>query len=128
MHPARKQRILQALKLYAISAWITGVWLLILCVRMILQYGFHMEMPKWAMFIGQVHGLFYMLYLCATLNLGTKARWNPGKWILTALAGTIPFLSFVAEHYRRREVLNMIAQEEAAALAQAQGNNQSQAQ
>ncbi|MDO4911770.1 MAG: DUF3817 domain-containing protein [Corynebacterium sp.] len=108
MHPARKQRTLQALKLYSITAWITGIWLLILCVRMILQYGVGIEMPDWTKIIGQVHGLFYMLYLCATLNLGTKARWQPAKWLLTALAGTIPFLSFVVEAKRRKEVLALV--------------------
>lgn len=105
IHPARKERILQALKLFSITAWITGVWLIILCIRMILQYIVGVEMPDWTKIIGQLHGLFYMLYLCATLNLGTKARWSPLRWIGTALAGTIPFLSFFIEHARRKEVL-----------------------
>lgn len=71
---------------------------------MVLHYIVGIEMPAWANIIGQLHGLFYMLYLVATLNLGTKARWEPTKWITTALAGTVPFLSFVVEARRRKEV------------------------
>lgn len=104
VHPERKRRVRKALKLFAISAWVTGVWLLILVARMICDYGFGMEIPTWAGYIGQIHGLFYILYLMATLNLGTIARWDPTKWIITALAGTIPFLSFFVEHWRRVEV------------------------
>lgn len=104
IHPDRKRRVAQALKLYSVAAWVTGIWLLILVGRMILEYGFNMDLPTWARYIGQVHGLFYMLYLVATLNLGTKARWDPTKWVVTALAGTIPFLSFFVEAWRRKEV------------------------
>lgn len=104
IHPDRKRRVRTALRLFSISAWITGVWLLILVSRMVMQYGFHVEVPTWAHYIGQVHGLFFILYLVATLNLGTKARWEPLKWVVTALAGTIPFLSFFVESWRRKEV------------------------
>ena len=104
VNPERARRVAQALKLFSIVAWVTGVWLLILCARMVLHYIVGIEMPAWANIIGQLHGLFYMLYLVATLNLGTKARWEPTKWITTALAGTVPFLSFVVEARRRKEV------------------------
>ncbi|AHI23485.1 DUF3817 domain-containing protein [Corynebacterium vitaeruminis] len=104
IHPERKRRVAQALRLFSIAAWVTGVWLLVLVTRMILDYGLHMDIPTWARYIGQVHGFFYMLYLVATLNLGTKARWEPAKWVVTALAGTIPFLSFFVENWRRKEV------------------------
>lgn len=104
IHPERKRRVKQALTLFSVAAWVTGVWLLLLVARMVLEYIFGVEIPTWASFIGQVHGIFYMLYLVATLNLGTKARWEPVKWLVTALAGTIPFLSFFVEHWRRNEV------------------------
>lgn len=104
LSPERQARVAQALKLFSIAAWVTGVWLLILCARMLLEYGFNVEMPSWKNIIGQLHGIFYMIYLVATLNLGTKARWAPTRWVTTALAGTIPFLSFVVEHRRRIEV------------------------
>ncbi|MDU0479796.1 DUF3817 domain-containing protein [Staphylococcus chromogenes] len=104
VHPERQARVRNALKLFSVTAWITGVWLLILTARMVLEYLVGIEMPSWTRIIGQLHGLFYMLYLVSTVNLGINARWQPIKWIITALAGTIPFLSFVAEAKRRKEV------------------------
>ena len=94
IHPDRKKRVRAALRWFSIAAWVTGVWLLILTTRMIAQYLLGMSIPSWAHYIGQVHGLFYILYLLATLNLGTKALWPPLRWVVTALAGCIPFLSF----------------------------------
>ncbi|MBN9644140.1 DUF3817 domain-containing protein [Corynebacterium mendelii] len=100
----RKARVRTALKFFSVAAWVTGVWLLILTIRMILEYLVGIHMPDWTRIIGQLHGLFYMIYLVSVLNLGTKARWSPVVWLTTALYGTIPFMSFVAEHKRRREV------------------------
>lgn len=104
IHPERKRRVAGALKRFSIAAWVTGTWLLILTGRMILEYIFGVHMPHWTRLIGQLHGIFYILYLLATLDLGTKALLKPKTWLLTALAGTIPFLSFVAESHRRKEV------------------------
>ena len=100
----RKTRVRQALTFFSAAAWVTGVWLLILTGRMILEYLVGIDMPAWTRIIGQLHGLFYMIYLVSVLNLGTKARWSPVVWLTTALYGTVPFMSFVAEHKRRREV------------------------
>ena len=33
-----------------------------------------------------------------SLDLAVKARWRPGPALLVLLAGTIPLMSFVAEH------------------------------
>ena len=45
-----------------------------------------------------------MAFLIAIVNLGTKARWTPGEWIITALGGVVPLLSFFVERKRREEV------------------------
>ena len=95
IHPDRKKRVRTALRWFSIAAWVTGVWLLILTTRMIAQYLLGMSIPSWAHYIGQVHGLFYILYLLATLNLGTKALWPPLRWVV---------MSFVVERWRRQEV------------------------
>lgn len=105
MNPDRQARVAKALKRYSIAAYVTGVWLLVLCVEMILKYLVLKEnSPQWFMYIGMAHGLFFIIYLIMTLDLGTKARWEPVKWLVTCLAGTIPFLSFVVEKRRRTEV------------------------
>ena len=62
------------------------------------------EIPEWGKYVAMAHGLAYMVYLLAILNLAPKARWSVGKWFTTALAGVVPFLSFVFEAKRRHEV------------------------
>ena len=47
--------------------------------------------------VGPMHGFLYMVYLLATFDLGRRARFGFVKMLFVALAGTIPFLSFVAE-------------------------------
>lgn len=104
IHPERKKRVRTALTAFSTTAWITGVFLLVLVVRMVAEYIFNMEMPGWATFIAIFHGWAYIAYLLCTLNLGLKARWNPTRWVTTAIAGVVPLLSFFVEHNRRKEV------------------------
>ncbi|GAB2564384.1 DUF3817 domain-containing protein [Nocardia heshunensis] len=104
---ATPEKIRGALARYRVLAYITGVWLLVLCGEMIYKYGIlddSHSAPHWLFYIGQVHGIFYMIYLVFTIDLGIKARWKPLTTFLTCLAGTIPFASFFFEHYRTREV------------------------
>nr|WP_067988841.1 DUF3817 domain-containing protein [Nocardia caishijiensis] len=96
-----------ALNRYRVLAWITGVWLLVLTAELIYKYLIlddKSEAPSWFFYIGQAHGVFYMVYLALTIDLAIKARWKPATTVLTALAGTIPFLSFVAEHRNAQAV------------------------
>ncbi|MFT3899670.1 MAG: DUF3817 domain-containing protein [Gordonia sp. (in: high G+C Gram-positive bacteria)] len=90
-----------ALTRYRVLAWITGIWLLFLVGEMVAKYGFDVEGFGW---VGVVHGWVYFVYLIFCVNLAQKARWSIGKTVATALAGTIPFLSFYVEHIRTREV------------------------
>lgn len=101
------KKIASALQRYRVLAYITGVWLLILTAELIYKYlilSDASDAPAWFFYIGQVHGLFYMLYLVFTIDLAIKARWKASTIVTTALAGTVPFLSFVAEHRRNKEV------------------------
>lgn len=104
VHPERKKRVRLALNLFSVTAWITGVFLILLCVRMIAEYLLKIELPSWATFVAIFHGWAYMIYLICTLNLGLKARWEPAKWVVTAISGVVPLLSFFVEKSRRREV------------------------
>ena len=100
-------KISAALKRYRVLAWITGVWLLVLTAEMIYKYLIlenSGDAPDWFTYIGQTHGVFYILYLFATLDLAIKARWEAPRTLATALAGTIPFLSFWFEHKRTKDV------------------------
>ncbi|HHX85442.1 MAG TPA: DUF3817 domain-containing protein [Actinomycetales bacterium] len=100
-------KIKGALARYRVLAWITGVWLLVLTVEMVYKYLIlesSSDAPDWFTYIGQAHGVFYILYLFMTLDLAIKARWKASRTLLTALAGTVPFLSFWFEHMRTRDV------------------------
>ena len=50
------------------------------------------------MVIDQIHGLLYMGFLVVAAILARAERWGPGFTITTLLAGTVPILSFWAEH------------------------------
>lgn len=107
VNPERARRVKSALTAFSITAYITGVMLLVLCAEMIYKYLILEDSsaaPGWFFYTAQLHGFAYMAFLIAIVNLGTKARWEPGKWIITALGGVVPFLSFIVENKRRNEV------------------------
>ncbi|AWT26773.1 MULTISPECIES: DUF3817 domain-containing protein [Corynebacterium] len=105
----RRRRVAGALKRYSVMAYITGVFLLLLCLEMILKYlvfpPLDVESPGWFSFIAIAHGWIFLIYCLTCLDLGVKARWVPGKWVTTILAGVIPVLSFILERRRRDEVV-----------------------
>jgi integral membrane protein len=85
-----------ALLFYRVLAYTVGVGLLILVlVAMPLKY--FADSPTLVAIVGPLHGFLYMVYLVAAVNLAFRARWSPVKTVLVMLAGTIPFVSFVAE-------------------------------
>jgi integral membrane protein len=48
--------------------------------------------------VPRVHGFVYMVYLVTVFDLSFRLKWPLSKGVLVCLAGTVPFLSFVAEH------------------------------
>jgi integral membrane protein len=85
-----------ALLFYRVLAYVVGVGLLVLVlVAMPLKY--LADSPALVAVVGPLHGFLYMVYLVAAVNLAFRARWSPVKTVLVMLAGTIPFVSFVAE-------------------------------
>jgi integral membrane protein len=95
-----------ALNAYRVMAYITGTGLIILVfVAMPLKY--FADMPKPVAIVGALHGFFFMAYVVCTLVLAERCRWRPVRALLVAVAGTIPFLSFVAERNTTRMVRAM---------------------
>ena len=85
-----------ALLFYRVLAYTVGVGLLVLVlVAMPLKY--LADSPTLVAVVGPLHGFLYMVYLVAAVTLAFRARWSPVKTVLVMLAGTIPFVSFVAE-------------------------------
>lgn len=103
IHPERKKRVKTALTLFSVTAWITGIMLLLLVVRMVMEYGMGMDVSalNW---VAIAHGWCYLFFFLAALNLGLKARWTMPQWIVTVIAGVVPLLSFFVERWRRNEV------------------------
>ena len=135
-------RIRGALKFYQVASVITGVMLLLLCIEMILKYAFHLELfafgdqgfLAFAQVVETAHGLestgtgvnlstgiliahgwFYVVYLFGDFRLWSLMRWPFSKFILIALGGVVPFLSFFLEARIGRQVKDYLARREAAA-------------
>ena len=117
--PSTFPKIRSALKLYRVTSIITGSFLLLLVVMMVLRYGFSVDigfggnygglyfLPKEQIadangvnistVILILHGWFYVLYLFSDFRLWSLMRWEFPRFIVIALGGVIPFLSFIVE-------------------------------
>lgn len=92
-----------AFRRYQYFAWATGVLLgFMTVVGLPFKYVFGQD-AAWYGIGWQIHGFLYMGYLLVTSDLGIKGRWSIGRLVITALWGTVPFMSFVAERKLRRE-------------------------
>ncbi|TMR91738.1 DUF3817 domain-containing protein [Nonomuraea basaltis] len=100
-----------ALKPFRALAYVVGVMLLVLCVAMVLRYGF--GNPAMSKITAPIHGGFYMIYLIAVMNLGMKARWAWPYMLGVMLGGTVPFLSFYVERRVTQRVQSALAAAEA---------------
>lgn len=60
------------------------------------------------------HGWFYVVYLFACFRVWSLMRWRFGRFILLALGGVVPLLSFFMEVRVARDVKAYLAEREAA--------------
>lgn len=130
-NPADYPRIRTALKYYKIASVITGTMLLLLCAVMVMKYVFNVQLflfsPNgFAVFepiapegveadfepagfnlfraILIAHGWFYVVYLFSNFMVWSPMRWPFPRYLLLALGGVIPFMSFFLEVRTAREV------------------------
>jgi integral membrane protein len=94
-------QISAALRRFKVMAVVVGIGLLILCLEVVLHYGFDNDSLAWW---SPIHGVLYMLYLVATVDLGLKVRWPITRIVGVMLAGVVPFFSFVMERKVARQV------------------------
>jgi integral membrane protein len=130
--PEAFPRIRSALSFYRITAYVTGVLLLLLTIEMLLKYlgGVEIELAGPFGFLALVpegtatavnlstgilivHGWFYVVYLIADFRLWSLMRWRLGRLLVLAAGGVVPFLSFIVEHRTHREVTGYLAAREA---------------
>ena len=81
---------------FRVMAYVVGVMLLILVgVAMPLKYlGDNSAATK---VVSPVHGLLYIGYVVATVQLALSRGWPWKRTLLVLLGGVVPFLSFVTE-------------------------------
>ena len=125
-------RIRGALKFYQVASIITGVLLLALCAEMIMKYAFGLELElggpqgflafvpgdsvtavNLSTGILIVHGWFYVVYLFSDFRLWSLMRWPFARFIVIALGGIVPFLSFFLVVRFAREVRAYLERREA---------------
>lgn len=62
-----------------------------------------------------VHGWLYVMYLFSGFRLWSMMRWPVGKFLIIALGGVIPVLSFIVESIYAKQVVAFLAQQKASA-------------
>lgn len=97
-----------ALTRYRVMAYVVGCLLVVLvCIGVPLQiWAGDSRLVDVA---GVAHGWLYMLLIITAVDLGRRVRWPWWRIIIIALAGTIPFVTFVAEHYATKDARPRIA-------------------
>lgn len=99
-----------ALLRYRVMAYIVGVLLIVLiCIGLPLKYlaydpNLNDLGARINMTCGIAHGWLYMLLLITAIDLGRRVKWTWRRLLVIALAGTVPFLSFVAERSATKDV------------------------
>jgi integral membrane protein len=125
-------RVRNVLRVFRVSAIVTGVFLLLLCVMMVLRYGFRVDIELNGPFgflaltprnqitgvdlstaILIVHGWLYVIYLGCDFLLWRFVRFSFGRFLFFALGGIIPFLSFYFEFRIPAFVTSRLEQAEA---------------
>ncbi len=87
-----------ALTRYRVLAYIVGTGLATLCfVGVPLQYA--AGVPQVDSIVGPIHGVFYMVYLLAAVDLARRARFTLLQLAAMIGAGFVPLLAFVVEHW-----------------------------
>jgi hypothetical protein len=130
-----------ALKFYRVTSYITGTFLLLLCLEMLVRYGLGFDLIlggtngllvlesrgvdgsglsgtglniSTAVLI--VHGWLYVAYLFADFRMWTLYRWSFTRFVIIALGGVVPFLSFFTErHFHKVALAQLNATQEKAA-------------
>lgn len=99
-----------ALARYRVMAYVVGVLLVVLvCIGLPLKYlawdpNLNALGGTINMVTGIAHGWLYMILLITAVDLGRRVGWTWKRLLTIALAGTVPFLSFVAERFATKDV------------------------
>lgn len=104
----RMARSAAALTRYRVMAFVTGFVLLAGTIALILKYTTNLHMEPGTGLLWLAHGWLFLVYVVVTAMLGVRLRWPLARFALVMLAGTIPTMSFVAEHFVTRAIRRSI--------------------
>jgi integral membrane protein len=118
------QAIKSALKYYKVTSYITGTFLMLLVIEMLVRYGlgydFYAFGPHGFLTLEMrgisgnvalssgfnlstailiVHGWLYVAYLFGDFRLWTLMRWSFPRFLIIAAGGVVPLLSFFTERH-----------------------------
>ncbi|GAA2032881.1 DUF3817 domain-containing protein [Pseudokineococcus marinus] len=97
-----------ALTRYRVMAIVTGVFLLVVTVQLVVREVFGPEiLGSW---VAIAHGWIYIVYLVTVVDMWSRLRWGPARLAGLVLAGVVPFVSFVVEHRVTQEVRALLRQ------------------
>ncbi|WP_240645762.1 DUF3817 domain-containing protein [Georgenia sp. SYP-B2076] len=99
---ALERKARSAFSAYRAMAFVTGTMLLILCLEMVLKYGFNGGEPVLGTWVAIVHGWIYVIYAVTVFNLWSSMRWGFGRMVALIAGGVVPFLSFIMETRAKR--------------------------
>ena len=98
-----------ALLRYRVMAYVTGVvlatafvWLVL--GRLLWDYSDPEARPGLYGLLWIAHGWLYFLYLIAGIDLAFRVRYSVVRTLGILIAGTIPFMSFVAEYFVNKDI------------------------
>lgn len=101
-------KLTSSLTRYRIAAWVVGV-LLIVLMLIAVPLRYLGDDPTLVEIVGPLHGWLYLAYLIMGVDIANRMRWPVRNILLMLLAGTVPFLSFVAERWVTRQVRARLA-------------------
>jgi len=108
---------------YRVMATVVGVLLIVLCLVGLPLNELHRLDPAWfpvgttaqqvgddiSKYLGVAHGWLYMIFVVVAFTLSRRARWDLGFTLVTIVCGTVPVLSFWAEHRATDRVRRQLA-------------------
>jgi integral membrane protein len=101
-----------SLKRYRVMAFVVGTGLAVLCfVGIPLQVIGGGKWPWIAVveIVGTMHGIFYIIYLLACLDLAGRARFRLVQLLGMVCSGLVPLLAFYMEHKVNERVQRQLA-------------------
>ncbi|MBU6148279.1 MAG: DUF3817 domain-containing protein [Actinomycetales bacterium] len=82
---------------YRVMSMIVGT-VLVIFILIAMPQKYLLDQPLGVEVISPIHGFLYAVFALIVIMLGFSDRWSLGRMVLILLAGTVPFVSFYAEH------------------------------